>query len=126
MLLKVSKALKPILRGKVGEKKACFILEAGVAMEVERQQIHVQRPTHPAPTNQWIRSFIGGVMYRNCTVSSDSCLQFGHGLGLISIILIVLRTVSLRFQDQFVPISLRSCLGNAAVCVMATIWSSRS
>ena len=119
-------ALKPILRGKVGEKKAFFILEAGVAMEVERQQTHAQRPTHAAPNNQWIRSFIGEVMYRNSTVSSDSYLEFGPGLGLISVILIVLRTVNLQFQDQFVPISLRSFLGNVAVCVTVTIWSSRS
>ena len=97
-----------------------------MATEVERQQNHVQRPTHPSANNQWIRSFTGEVLYRNGTVSSDSYLEFGHGLGLISIILIVLRTVSLQFQDQFVPISLRSFLGNVAVCVMATIWSSRS
>jgi len=53
----VLNALKPILRGKAGEKKAFFILEAGVATEVERQQNHGQRPTHPYPNNQWIRSF---------------------------------------------------------------------
>ena len=57
VLLKVLNALKPILRGKAGEKKAFFILEAGVATEVERQQNHGQRPTHPYPNNQWIRSF---------------------------------------------------------------------
>ena len=46
--------------------------------------------------------------------------------GLISVTLIVLSTVNLQFQGQFVPISLRPALGILAACVMATVWSSCS
>ena len=44
--------------------------------------------------------------------------------GLISIILIVLHTVNLQFQGQFVPICLRPVLGIMAAYDMATICSS--
>ena len=44
--------------------------------------------------------------------------------GLTSVILIVLSTVSLQFQGQFVPVSLRPILRAVASYVMATAWSS--
>ena len=46
--------------------------------------------------------------------------------GLTSVILIVLSTVSLQFQGQFVPISSRAVLRIVATYVMATVWSSCS
>ena len=46
--------------------------------------------------------------------------------GLTSVILVVLGTVNLQFQDPFVSISLRPVLGIAAGYVMDTVWSSRS
>ena len=42
--------------------------------------------------------------------------------GLTSIILIVLSTVNLQFQGQFVPIYLRPILRIAAAYVTATVW----
>ena len=44
--------------------------------------------------------------------------------GLTSVILTLLRTVSLQFQGQCVPLSLRSVLGIIAVYVIVTVWSS--
>ena len=43
---------------------------------------------------------------------------------LTSVILIVLSTVSLQFQGQFVPISLRPVFGIVATYVLAAAWSS--
>ena len=50
-------------------------------------------------------------------------LVFG---GLISVILIVLSTINLQLQGQFVPISLSPVLRIVAAYVMATAWSSCS
>ena len=50
-------------------------------------------------------------------------LVFG---GLISVILIVLSTINLQLQGQFVPISLSPVLRIVAAYVMATVWSSCS
>ena len=46
--------------------------------------------------------------------------------GLTSIILIVLGTVNLQFQGQFVPVSLWSVLRIMAAHVLGTVWSSWS
>ena len=43
--------------------------------------------------------------------------------GPTSIILLVLSTVDLQFQGQFVPISLRSALRIVAAYIMSTVWS---
>ena len=44
--------------------------------------------------------------------------------GLTSVILIVLGTVNLQFQDPFVLTSLRPVLRIVAVYVVSTVWSS--
>ena len=61
-------------------------------------------------------------MCRNSTVSSDSHLEIGQ----TSVILIVLSTVNLQFQAQFVSRVLRPVLKIVAAYVMAIVWSSCS
>jgi len=46
--------------------------------------------------------------------------------GLILVILIVLSTVNLQYQSQFVSFSLRPVFRIVAAHVMATVWSSCS
>ena len=46
--------------------------------------------------------------------------------GLTSVILVVLGTVNLQFQGQFVSISLKPVLETVAAYVMITVWSSCS
>ena len=45
---------------------------------------------------------------------------------LSNVILVVLDTVSLQFQGQFVPVSLWPVLGTVAAHVLGAIWSSSS
>ena len=81
----------------------------------------------PPADNQWARAFIDGG--RGYVETAQSALIVILKLvlgGMISVILIVLSTVSLQFQGQFVPISLRPVLGVVAAYVMATVWSSCS
>ena len=46
--------------------------------------------------------------------------------GLTSVILLILGTVNLQFQHQFVSISLRPVLRIVAAYLMTTVWSSGS
>lgn len=62
-------------------------------------------------------------MCRKSTVSSDNHLEIGREWST-SVILIILCTVYLQFQDWFVPISLRG--GIVTAYVMATVWSPYS
>ena len=88
----------------------------------------VQRPT-PHPTdNQGARAFIDGGRGLHAETAQSALrvvLKLVIG-GLTSVILIVLSTVSLQFQDWFVPIALRPVLGIVAAYVMVTVWSSCS
>ena len=52
--------------------------------------------------------------------------DLSRGAGLTSTILVVLRTVHLQFQGQFVPMSLRPILRIVAALVLATVWASCS
>ena len=76
------------------------------------------------PDNLWARgAFIGGG--RVYMQKQHSQLWYSSWnwscCGLTSIIFIVLSTVSLQFQDQFVPISLRPLLRTVAAYVRATV-----
>ena len=79
-----------------------------------------QRQTpHPSTGNQWGKSFCRQerATCRNSSVSPDSHLQLVID-GLTRVILVVLSTVTLQFQDSFVPISLRPVLRTVATCVL--------
>ena len=87
-------------------------------------------------SHQWARAFKGefregesekggGYMQKPCSQLWQSSWNWSCG-GLISVILIVLSTVNLQFQGQFVPVSLRPVLRTVAVHVMVTVWSSHS
>ena len=87
----------------------------------------VQRLTLPTDS-QWARAFIdrGLVLHAETAQSALTVILKLVIRGLTSIILIVLTTVNLQFQGQFIPISLRPVLGIVAAYVMATVWSSCS
>ena len=81
----------------------------------------------PTTDNQGARAFIDGGRWLHVKTAQSALtviLKLVIG-GLTSIILIVLRRVSLQFQGQFVPIPLRPVLGTVVAYVMATVWSSR-
>ena len=87
----------------------------------------VQRLTPPPPDNQRARAFTGGRGLHVETAQSALTVILKLVIGdLTRVILIVLSTVNLQFQGQFVPISLRQILRIVAAYVMATIWSSCS
>ena len=104
------------------ERKVCFISETRNCWG--RVQTSVQRLTsphhHPAPDNQWGKSFYrqkDRATCRNSIVNSDSHLQIGQWW-LTRVILVVSGTVNLQFQGPFVPISLRPVLRIIAAYVM--------
>ena len=69
----------------------------------------------------------GGRGYTQKTAQSSLTVIFKLVIsGLTSLILVVLGTGNLQFQDPLVPISLRPVLGIVAVHVLDTIWSSGS
>ena len=87
----------------------------------------VERPTTPT-VNRWARAFTGGGRGLPAETAQSALtvtLKLVMG-GLTSVTLIVLGTVSLQFQDGFVPISLRPVLRIVAAYVMAKAWSSCS
>ena len=82
----------------------------------------------PPPDNQGARAFIDrgrGLPAETAQSALTGILKLVMG-GLTSIILIVLGTISLQFQSQFVSTSLRPILGIVAAYVMATAWSTCS
>ena len=86
-------------------------------------------PTAISPSySQWARAFIDS--WRElCTSTAQSARIVILKLvpsGLTSIILIVLSTVSLQYQGQFVPHFLRQILRIVAAYAMAMVWSSCS
>ena len=87
----------------------------------------MQRPTPPTD-NQWARAFIdaGRGLHAETAQSALTVILTLVIGGLIGNILIVLSTVNLQFQGQFVPISLRPALRIVAAYVMVTVWSSCS
>ena len=76
-------------------------------------------PHSPSPDIQWTRTFIDGGRGL-CAETAESALTIimKSFCGLISVVLIVLRTFNLQFQNQFVPISLRPILRIVAAYVM--------
>ena len=108
------------------ERKVCFISETS---NRRRGRTHVQSD------NQWARAFKGefqgfigrgrGYMQKQHSQLWPSSWNWSCS-GLISVILIVLSTANLQFQDPFVPISLTPVFGIVAAYVMATVWSSCS
>ena len=81
-----------------------------------------QSPPHTTSGQSFYRLREGAICTSR-TFSSDSHLEVGH-CGLTSIVLIILSTINLQFQDWFVPISLRPILRIVAVYVTATVWPS--
>jgi len=87
----------------------------------------VQRPT-PLTDNQWARAFIswGRGLPEETAQSALIILKLVIG-GLTNVILIVLGTINLQFQDWVISISLRSVLRTVeAYYVMATVYASWS
>ena len=83
---------------------------------------------HPRPDDQGARAFIDrgrGPHAETIQSALTVILKLVIG-GLISVISIVLGTVNLQFQGQFVPTSLKPILRIVAAYVMATAWSSCS
>ena len=94
------------------------------------ERMPVQRLTlpPPPPDNQWAKAFVdGGRGIHAETVQSALAVMLTLVIGgLISVISIVLSTVNLQFQDQFVSISLRPVLGTVAAHIIGVVWSSCS
>ena len=109
------------------ERKLCFILEAGNLGAGSYPKADSPSPATPSD-EQWTRAFIDrgrGLHAETAQLALAVMLTLVIG-GLISVILIVLSTVNLQFQDQFVSISLRPVLGTVAAHIMVTVWSSWS
>ena len=95
------------------ERKVCFILDAsrewgGVGRFLSKGWL-------PPTDNQWAGPLIaqGMGLHAETTQSASSTVIFKSVMGgLTRVILIVLGTVNLHFQDQFVSISLRPILGS--------------
>ena len=111
------------------KRKVCFILEASKQGGDRGRQARVQRSL---PTdNQWAEAFKGefqgctgggrGLHAETAQSALTAILKLVIG-GLTRVILIVLSPVSLRFQGQLVPISLRPVLGIVAAYVLGTVW----
>ena len=111
------------------ERKVCFILDAsncGGGGTVGKTPI--QRPTPTPADNQRARAFIGKGRALHAETAQPTLTVILKLVisGLTSVTLIVLSTVNLQFQGQFVPISLRSILRIVAAYVTVTVWSSCS
>ena len=109
------------------ERKVCFILEAG---NLGAGSYPKADSTPPATLNdeQWTTAFTDrgrGLHAESAQLALAVVLTLVMG-GLISVISIVLSTINLQFQGQFVSISLRPVLGIVAAYIMATVWSSCS
>ena len=82
-----------------------------------------------SPTDsQWARAFIDGrkgLHEETAQIALAIVLKLVIG-GLTSIILIILNTINIQLQNQFVFIFLKLILGIVAACVTATVWSSCS
>ena len=90
-------------------------------------QMSGQRLTLPSLATSEARAFIDRRELHEETAQSALIVIFRLVVGgLTSIILIVLGTVNLQFQDQFVSISLKPVLGILAAHDMGTVWSSCS
>ena len=85
-------------------------------------------PLQPPGDNQWARAFInkGRRLHAETAQSALTIILKLVISVLSSVFLIVLSTVNLQFQGQFVPASLQPVLRIVAACVMATVWSSNS
>jgi len=119
-------AQKPIKRPGWWKGK-CFILEAG---NLGAGSYPKADSPPPATLNdeQWTTAFTDrgrGLHAETAQLALAVVLTLVMG-GLISVISIVLSTVNLQFQGQFVSISLRPVLGTVAAYVMATVRSSCS
>ena len=89
-------------------KEVCFILDAS---NLRVRVLSVQRLT-PTTNNQWVRAIVDR-RRRLHAKTTQSALTVIFKLvisGLISVMLVVLGTVNLLLQDQFVSISLRPVL----------------
>ena len=110
----------------MAERKLCFILEAGNLGVGCYPKADLPPPT---PTdNQWTRAFIDrgrGLHAETAELALAVTLTLVIG-GLISVTSIVLSTVNLQLQGQFVSISSRPVLGTVAAHVMAIVQSSCS
>ena len=109
------------------ERKVCFILEAGNLGAGSYPKADSPPPATPSD-EQWTRAFIdrGRGLHAETVQSALAVMLTLVMGGLISVISIVLSTVNLQFQGQFVSISLRPVLGTVAAYVMATVRSSCS
>ena len=125
----LSSLLPPSLpsEARLVERKACFILEAGIREgRGERSTDACLKASSP----HWQsggKSFYRwkkGVTCRNSSQLLQSSWLKLVTSDLTSIIVIVLSTVNL--QSQSVPISLRSVFRIVTAYIMATVWSSRS
>ena len=109
------------------ERKVCFIWDAGSGAG-EGEGGFLSRGQLPHPRQSGGKSFYRhreGAHAETARSALTVILKLVIG-NLISVILIVLSTVNLQFQGQFVPISLRPLLRAVASYVMATGWSSCS
>ena len=109
----------------MAEREVCLISDAS-GQGLGEERMSAQRPTPPTD-NQWARAlWAEGAGYMQ---KQQSALTVTLNLiisGLTSIILIVLSTINLQYQGQFVPNFLRQILRIVADYVMAIVWPSCS
>lgn len=86
----------------------------------------VQKPTPPILNSQGTRAFInGGRELQAETAQSAQTITLKLVIGsLTRVILIILSTINLQLQGQFVSIFLPLILGIVAASIVATVWSS--
>ena len=96
------------------ERSVCFILDAHNGRGQRGEDRFLSKGWLPPhfTTNQEARSFIGRRRRLRVEMAQSalSHLEIGHAVGLTSVILIVLSTVSFQCQGWFVLISLRPIL----------------
>ena len=110
-------------KSQVGGRKACFILDSGLDGEGGR----LSKELLPTIDNQGARAFIGwGRGLHAETAQSALTVILKLVIGGWTSIILVLRTVRLRFPGWFVPGSLRPVRGIVAAHVLATVCSSCS
>ena len=115
---------KPFKEASLVERTLCFILDAS-NQEVWGGQRPVQCLT---------ASWLSGGMSFNRLREGATCINMSALIvilklvisGLTSVIVLILGTVNLQFQHQFVSSSLRPVLRIVAAYVMTTVWTSGS
>ena len=128
MLLNLGLAACP-LKANTGklERKACIVQEVS---NLGRRWMHIQKPTPSCQPgsksySRGVSVVEGGHYMQNSSQLRQSSWNWSCS-GLISVFLIILGTVNLQLQGQFVPISLSLLLKmvqNGASYVTGTVWA---